>query len=114
MLRWVGLYYDGDDDVLQDSELQHWLTDINTHGFTHDSGVCVWGGGVVDSVQDAFFDSSRPSGFPHSLQTRSEVSQFVTMVIFSSSALHAAVNFSQVSHMMPQSEPCFVAVFYTP
>ncbi|XP_070773472.1 polyunsaturated fatty acid lipoxygenase ALOX15B [Enoplosus armatus] len=69
---WVDLYYSGDDEVQQDSELQHWITDINTHGFSHNSG------------------------FPQSLQTKAELSKFVTMIIFCSSALHAAVNFSQL------------------
>ncbi|XP_041864674.1 hydroperoxide isomerase ALOXE3 isoform X2 [Melanotaenia boesemani] len=69
---WVDLYYRGDDEVQSDSELQHWITDINTHSFTHNSG------------------------FPQSFSTKAEVSKFVTMLIYSSSALHAAVNFSQV------------------
>ncbi|XP_036974769.1 polyunsaturated fatty acid lipoxygenase ALOX15B isoform X2 [Acanthopagrus latus] len=72
VVSWVDLYYRGDEDVQHDSELQHWIDDINTHGFTHDSG------------------------FPPSFQTRAEVSKFVTMIIFSCSALHAAVNFSQL------------------
>lgn len=47
---WVHLYYGGDDDVMRDSELQNWITDINAHAFMHDSGVlvCVWA--VVDSL----------------------------------------------------------------
>ncbi|XP_053188070.1 polyunsaturated fatty acid lipoxygenase ALOX15B [Scomber japonicus] len=69
---WVDLYYSGDNDVQQDSELQHWITEINTHGFTHNSG------------------------FPQSFQTKAEVSKFVTMLIYSCSALHSAVNFSQL------------------
>ncbi|KAG8008381.1 Arachidonate 15-lipoxygenase B, partial [Nibea albiflora] len=72
VVNWVDLYYIGDNDVQEDSELQHWITDINTHGFEEDSG------------------------FPQSLQTKAELSKFVTMIIFSCSALHAAVNFSQV------------------
>lgn len=40
--------------------------------------------------------SCHPSGFPQSFQTKSQVSKFVTMIVFSCSALHAAVNFSQV------------------
>ncbi|XP_036974766.1 polyunsaturated fatty acid lipoxygenase ALOX15B isoform X1 [Acanthopagrus latus] len=77
VVSWVDLYYRGDEDVQHDSELQHWIDDINTHGFTHDS----------DGLS---------SGFPPSFQTRAEVSKFVTMIIFSCSALHAAVNFSQL------------------
>lgn len=100
VVGWVVLYYGGDDDVRQDSELQHWITDINTHGFTHDSGVCLCNVSLMLSSipRRKLFVSSRPSGFPQSFQTRAEVSQFVTMIIFSCSALHAAVNFSQVGH----------------
>ncbi|XP_043997692.1 polyunsaturated fatty acid lipoxygenase ALOX8 [Gambusia affinis] len=72
VLGWVQLYYGGDKDVQNDSELQNWIADINTHGF------------------------SQNAGFPPCFQTEAEVSKFVTMVIFSCSALHAAVNFSQL------------------
>lgn len=41
VVSWVDLYYGGDDDVLQDCELQNWITDINTHGLTQSSGLCV-------------------------------------------------------------------------
>ncbi|KAM7373859.1 hypothetical protein PAMP_006549 [Pampus punctatissimus] len=70
VVSWVDLYYSGDDEVQQDSELQHWLIDINTHGFTHNSG------------------------FPQSFQTKAEASKFVTMIIYSCSALHAALDFA--------------------
>ncbi|XP_037603547.1 polyunsaturated fatty acid lipoxygenase ALOX15B [Sebastes umbrosus] len=82
VVGWVDLYYGGDDEVQQDSELQHWISDINTHGFSH-----------------------RSSGFPPSLHTKAQVSKFVTMIIFSCSALHAAVNFSQLDFAlwMPNS-----------
>lgn len=42
--------------------------------------------------------SSCCSDFPQVFYTKAEVSKFVTMIIYSCSALHAAVNFSQVSH----------------
>lgn len=41
VVSWLDVYYSGDAEVKQDSELQHWITDINAHGFTHDSGVFV-------------------------------------------------------------------------
>ncbi|XP_040006284.1 hydroperoxide isomerase ALOXE3 isoform X3 [Xiphias gladius] len=72
VVGWVDLYYSADSEVQQDSELQHWITDINGHGFTNDSG------------------------FPQVFQTKAEVSRFVTMIIYTCSALHAAVNFSQL------------------
>ncbi|XP_029029793.1 polyunsaturated fatty acid lipoxygenase ALOX15B isoform X2 [Betta splendens] len=71
-LRWVDLYYSGDDVVQQDSELQQWIAELHAHGFVHSTG------------------------FPQVFHTKAEVTKFVTMVIFSCSALHAAVNFSQL------------------
>uniref|UniRef100_A0A673X7C2 Zgc:152891 n=1 Tax=Salmo trutta TaxID=8032 RepID=A0A673X7C2_SALTR len=71
---WVDVYYLGDQDVEQDSELQSWITEIYTHGFLQ----------------------LPHSGCPQSFQTKPELSQFVTMVIYCCSALHSAVNFSQV------------------
>ncbi|XP_026859202.2 polyunsaturated fatty acid lipoxygenase ALOX15B isoform X1 [Electrophorus electricus] len=85
VMSWVDLYYNDDQVVQEDSELQSWIQEIFTEGllsFTH-------------------------TGFPQSFQTKSDMSKFITMVIFSSSALHAAVNFSQVdfSLWMPNSPP---------
>ncbi|KAG9265687.1 polyunsaturated fatty acid lipoxygenase ALOX15B [Astyanax mexicanus] len=71
---WVDLYYSNDQEVQQDWELQSWIQEIFTEGFL----------------------SLAQTGFPQSFQTTAELSTFLTMVIFSSSALHAAVNFSQV------------------
>ncbi|KAL0993737.1 hypothetical protein UPYG_G00112960 [Umbra pygmaea] len=68
---WVDEYYHGDNEVRQDSELQNWISEINIYGFPR-------------------------SGFPESFQTKLELCQFVTMVIYCCTAQHAAVNFSQV------------------
>ncbi|XP_070700224.1 polyunsaturated fatty acid lipoxygenase ALOX15B [Pempheris klunzingeri] len=72
VVGWLDVCYHGDEEVQQDSELRLWISDINAHGFTH------------------------ASGFPQSFQTKAEVAKFVTAIIFSCSALHAAVNFSQL------------------
>ncbi|XP_026213280.1 hydroperoxide isomerase ALOXE3 isoform X2 [Anabas testudineus] len=72
VVSWVDLYYSGDHEVQQDSELQQWLSELNTHGFIHNSS------------------------FPQVFLSKAEVSKFITMIIYSCSALHAAVNFSQL------------------
>ncbi|KAG5844816.1 hypothetical protein ANANG_G00166750 [Anguilla anguilla] len=70
---WVDLYYPSDRDIQQDTELQMWIQEIFTYGALGQSD----------------------TGFPQAFQSKTELSKFVTMVIYSCSALHAAVNFSQ-------------------
>ncbi|KAM8725490.1 hydroperoxide isomerase ALOXE3-like isoform 1-T1 [Acanthopagrus schlegelii] len=66
-------YYSSDSDVQKDTELQAWISEIFTHGFLE----------------------NKASGFPASFNTVEEVTKFVTMVIFTVSAQHAAVNNGQ-------------------
>ncbi|XP_032433730.1 arachidonate 15-lipoxygenase B-like [Xiphophorus hellerii] len=69
----LSYYYKTNAEVQQDSELQKWILDIYEHGFL-----------------------SQPcSGIPQKLTTVDELIKFVTMVIFTGSAQHAAVNSGQ-------------------
>ncbi|KAI3364280.1 hypothetical protein L3Q82_011085 [Scortum barcoo] len=72
--KMVAYYYPSDSEVSEDLELQEWINDIFYYGFL----------GNVDS------------GIPSSFQTVEELIKFVTMVIFTSSVQHAAVNNPQV------------------
>lgn len=38
-----------------------------------------------------------PAEFPKSLKTREELTEYLTIIVFTASAQHAAVNFGQVS-----------------
>lgn len=71
-------YYKNDAEVQQDSELQKWILDIFEHGLLSQAGPC--------------------SGMPQSFTTVSELVKFVTMVIFTCSVQHSAVNSGQYDY----------------
>uniref|UniRef100_A0AAX7USN4 Uncharacterized protein n=1 Tax=Astatotilapia calliptera TaxID=8154 RepID=A0AAX7USN4_ASTCA len=66
-------YYKTDAEVQKDSELQKWIQDIYEHGFL----------------------SQASTGIPQKFSTVDEMVKFVTMVIFTCSAQHSAVNSGQ-------------------
>uniref|UniRef100_A0A3Q3G0J9 Si:dkey-17e16.9 n=1 Tax=Labrus bergylta TaxID=56723 RepID=A0A3Q3G0J9_9LABR len=64
----VEYYYPSDSEVKKDTELQEWISEIFTHGF------------------------------PSCFNTVEEVNKFITMVIFTATAQHAAVNSGQYDY----------------
>ncbi|XP_077408881.1 hydroperoxide isomerase ALOXE3-like [Vanacampus margaritifer] len=74
----VEYYYRSNNDVIKDSELQGWINEIFTHCFS----------------------GSKSSGCPEAFQSVEQVVKFITMVIFTVSAQHAAVNNGQFDYQM--------------
>ncbi|XP_042341738.1 polyunsaturated fatty acid lipoxygenase ALOX15B-like isoform X2 [Plectropomus leopardus] len=72
----LSFYYKNDAEVQQDSELQQWISDIFEHGFL--TQAC--------------------TGIPQSFTTVAEMVKFVTMVIFTCSGKHSAVNTGQYDY----------------
>ncbi|XP_035762299.1 hydroperoxide isomerase ALOXE3-like [Neolamprologus brichardi] len=72
----LGYYYKSDREVQEDSELQKWILDIFEHGFL----------------------SQAETGIPQKFTSVTELIKFVTMVIYTCSAQHAAVNCGQFDY----------------
>ncbi|XP_048042331.1 polyunsaturated fatty acid 5-lipoxygenase-like [Megalobrama amblycephala] len=66
----VEIYYDSDETVQKDVEIQEFVKDVS-------------------------FGMNNSDKFPKSLKTRKELAEYLTVVIFTASAQHAAVNFGQ-------------------
>nr|XP_055053967.1 polyunsaturated fatty acid 5-lipoxygenase-like [Misgurnus anguillicaudatus] len=79
----IKIYYDSNEKVQKDVEIQEFVKDVSY--------------GMLDSGE-----------FPQSLNTRAELTEYLTAVIFNASAQHAAVNFGQFDWYawIPNSPSC--------
>ncbi|XP_078369932.1 allene oxide synthase-lipoxygenase protein-like [Oculina patagonica] len=75
--EFIAIFYQSDDDVRKDNEVQSWIMDIHDNGFP---------------VRQGDVDHE----FPKSLQTRDQLVHVLTCIVFGCSCQHAAVNFSQM------------------
>uniref|UniRef100_A0A8B9LGI9 Arachidonate 5-lipoxygenase a n=1 Tax=Astyanax mexicanus TaxID=7994 RepID=A0A8B9LGI9_ASTMX len=72
----INIYYASDETVQEDEEIQAFVKDVCSFG-----------------MQD--FDYCGEKKFPKSVQTREQLVEYLTVVIFTASAQHAAINFGQ-------------------
>ena len=73
----INLFYHSDDDIKSDTELQQWAKEIHDIAFP------------------AFQSAPAGHGFPDSIETREELAELCTLIMFTGSAQHASVNFGQ-------------------
>ena len=73
----INLFYHSDADVKNDTELQQWAQEIHEIAFP------------------AFQDAPAGHGFPNKIETRENLTELCTLIMFTGSAQHAAVNFGQ-------------------
>lgn len=70
-------FYKTDLEVINDSELQSWAKDIHTNGLP------------------GYYGAEQGHGFPNKISSRDELKDICTLMVFTGSAQHAAVNFGQ-------------------
>ena len=75
----LGIYYKGDKDVQNDSEIQSWIFDVHKNGWR---------------VNEGHLDH----GVPKSITSFDQLVEILTTLCFTFSCQHGAVNFSQKDH----------------
>lgn len=79
---YISVYYHTDQDIVEDSELQQWVQSL----IANDGG-----------RMTGFGESNSSGGFD--IHSRAYLIDAVTLIIFTSSVQHAAVNFAQATYM---------------
>ncbi|KAI6653436.1 Arachidonate 5-lipoxygenase-like [Oopsacas minuta] len=74
----LGLFYTDDTEVENDSELRDWTNEIHSYAFP------------------AFHGAIQGRGFPQQILTKNELVEYCTLIMFTGSVQHSAVNFGQL------------------
>lgn len=86
----LSIYYSSDTDIQKDTELQEWIRDLHDNGYPTRKG-------------------ESDHGFPESVKTADQLIHLLTIVIFTCSCQHAAVNFSQMDTFgFPPNSPALM------
>ncbi|XP_074649222.1 polyunsaturated fatty acid 5-lipoxygenase-like [Tubulanus polymorphus] len=80
VVEMTSLFYKSDNDVVADEEIQAWLADLRENGFRQ-------------------YEGHEDHGIPERFETKRLLDEWITMLIFSASCQHAAVNFNQMDYM---------------
>ena len=73
----IGIFYKSDDDVKKDTEVQSWANDVHFHAFP------------------GYYGASDGHGFPEKMESREDLIRYCTLIMYTGSAQHAAINFGQ-------------------
>ena len=73
----IHLFYSNDTDVEQDTELKEWAYEVHNFGFP------------------SYRTLPQGRGFPQQIKSRTELIEYCTLIIFTASVQHSAVNFGQ-------------------
>ena len=73
----LSLFYTSDDDVKNDSEVRNWVQEVHSTAFP------------------GFHGAPQGHGFPDKIETITDLVEYCTLIMFTGSAQHAAINFGQ-------------------
>ena len=73
----IDLFYSEDKDVAEDIELKNWATEVHNNAFP------------------AYGDNPTGRGFPLQITSKPELLEYCTLIMFTGSVQHSAVNFGQ-------------------
>jgi len=86
----LSIYYHSDKEIQKDTELQAWILDLHDNGYPAREG-------------------ESDHGFPASVTTADQLTHLLTIIIFTCSCQHAAVNFSQMDTFgFPPNSPALM------